>query len=46
MFGLGTLINAGAVILGGIVGILFKKGLPVRFREILLTANSLAVLFI
>ena len=46
MFGLGTLINTAAVILGGIVGIFFKKGLPVRFREILLTANSLAVLFI
>ncbi len=46
MIGTGTLINTGFVILGGIIGMLFKKGLPSRFRDILLTATGLAVVFI
>lgn len=46
MIGIGTLINTGAVIVGGLAGMIFKKGLPVRFREILLSAVGLAVLFI
>lgn len=28
MFGLGTMINTGAVILGGLIGITLKKGIP------------------
>jgi len=46
MIGLGTLINTLAVILGGVVGILFKKGIAGRFEKILMQANGLAVIFI
>lgn len=46
MIGLGTLINTFAVILGGVIGILFKKGIAGRFEKILMQANGLAVIFI
>lgn len=46
MIGIGTLINTAAVIAGGLIGMLFKKGLPNRFRDILLTATGLSVVFI
>lgn len=46
MIGLGTLINTLAVILGGVIGILFKKGIAGRFEKILMQANGLAVIFI
>lgn len=46
MVGLGTIVNVLAVIVGGLVGLLFKKGLKERFREILMEACGLAVIFI
>lgn len=46
MIGLGTIINTLAVILGGVIGILFKKGIAGRFEKILMQANGLAVIFI
>ncbi len=46
MIGLGTIINTLAVIAGGVVGILFKKGVVGRFQQILMQANGLAVIFI
>jgi len=46
MIGLGTMINTIAVVLGGVVGILFKKGITERFEKNLMQANGLAVIFI
>ena len=38
MPGLGTIVNTVAIIAGGLVGLLFKKGIPKRFQEIVFTA--------
>ncbi|HEX9061666.1 MAG TPA: DUF554 domain-containing protein [Clostridia bacterium] len=46
MIGLGTIVNAGAVIAGGLVGILAKKGLPERYKRIVMQAIGLSVLII
>ena len=46
MIGLGTIVNVLAIVLGGLVGLLFKKGLKERFREMLMEACGLAVIFI
>ena len=46
MIGTGTLVNAAAIAAGGAVGLLFKKGLPERFKSIIFTGSSTAVFFI
>ena len=46
MAGLGTLINALAIIAGGIIGLVFGKKIPERMQETLLKVNGTAVLFI
>jgi len=46
MAGLGTIINSGAVLLGGAVGLLFGNKMTKRFQDILMQANGLAVIFI
>ena len=46
MIGLGTIINTAAVITGGIAGVLFGKKIPERFRDILIKANGICVIFI
>lgn len=46
MKGLGTLINVIAIVLGSGIGLLFKKGINDRFRQILTQACGLAVIFI
>lgn len=46
MAGLGTLINALAIITGGIIGMVFGKKIPERMQETLLKVNGTAVLFI
>ena len=46
MIGLGTLINTGAIIAGGIIGMVFGKALPERFQKILISACGLATIFI
>lgn len=46
MIGLGTIINTAAVIAGGLIGILFGKKIPERFRDILIKANGICVIFI
>ncbi len=43
---MGTLINALAIIAGGICGILFGNRLSQRFRTTLMQANGVAVLFV
>lgn len=46
MIGLGTMINAGAIILAGILGMLFGKVLKKGMQKTLMTATGLCVLFI
>lgn len=43
---LGVLANSGAVILGTIIGLLIKKGLPERISQTFTTATALAVVYI
>lgn len=46
MFGLGTLINTAAVVVGGLLGLLLKNGIAKRFEAILMQALGLATIFI
>ena len=46
MFGLGTLINMGAIFLGGIIGRLMGKAIPKRFQDILYMVCGVSTLFI
>ena len=46
MFGLGTIINTAAVVVGGLLGIAVKKGIPQRCREILMQACGISTMFI
>lgn len=46
MIGLGTIINTAAVIAGGLIGMIFGKKIPERFRDILIKANGICVIFI
>ena len=46
MSGLGTIVNVLAIIVGGLLGLLFKGGLKERFRNILMQACGLSVIFI
>ena len=43
---LGTLVNAGAILLGGLLGLLLKKGLPERVTEAVMKGVALCVLYI
>ena len=44
--GLGTLINGLAVIAGGLLGLVFRRGLPQRFQDTLMQALGLSSIFI
>lgn len=46
MIGLGTIINAAAILLGGILGLLFGKLLKADMQKILVCACGLSVIFI
>ena len=46
MIGLGTIINSGGIILGGVMGLLFGRFLKERFQESLTVACGISVLFI
>ncbi|MCD8221196.1 MAG: DUF554 domain-containing protein [Clostridiales bacterium] len=46
MPGLGTIINVGAIIAGGLMGCLFGKRIEKRYQDILMTACGLASLFL
>lgn len=46
MIGLGTIVNVIAIVVGGLIGLVFKGGLKERFREVLTQACGLAVVFI
>lgn len=46
MHGLGTIVNTAAIILGGIIGMIFKKGLKDELQQMLMQVMGLAVIFI
>ena len=46
MFGLGTLINMAAILIGGILGRLFGKAIPKRIQDTLYLVCGIATLFI
>lgn len=46
MPGLGTLVNVLAIVLGGLIGVLFGKKIPKRFQDTIATGNAVAVIFI
>lgn len=46
MIGLGTIINTAAVVVGGLMGMLLKKGIADRFEKILMQALGLSTIFI
>lgn len=46
MFGLGTIINTVLVILGGLLGLLFKKGISNRYEKTLMAACGVSTIFI
>lgn len=43
---LGVLVNAGAVILGAVLGLLFRRGIPEKLTKAIMTAMGLCVLYI
>ena len=46
MIGLGTIINTAAVIVGGLLGLCFKKGLKKNLQDILMQACAISTIFI
>lgn len=46
MFGLGTIINTVAVVVGGLIGLLFKKGISERYEKTLMSACGVSTIFI
>lgn len=46
MIGLGTIINCAGIIVGGLAGLLFGKGLKPRYRDSLIFVMGLSTLFI
>jgi uncharacterized membrane protein YqgA involved in biofilm formation len=46
MFGLGTIVNIGAIIAGTLIGLALKGGLPMKIRETVMKALGLATVFI
>ena len=43
---LGTLVNAGAIVVGSFVGLLLKKGLPEKITDAIMKGVALCVLYI
>ena len=46
MAGLGTIINTGAIVIGGLLGILLKNIFSPRIQDVLIKSNGVCVLFI
>ena len=43
---IGTIVNAAAIVLGAMIGLLFKKGMPERVRNTIMQGIGLAILLI
>ena len=46
MIGLGNIVNGILIVAGSALGLLFKKGIPERFKKIIFTGSATAVFFI
>ncbi|NTV90428.1 MAG: DUF554 domain-containing protein, partial [Clostridiales bacterium] len=46
MIGLGTIVNTGVIIIGGLAGALVRKGIPQRYKETVVQAIGLSVMMI
>ncbi len=46
MTGLGTIVNCAAVVVGAVIGMVFKKALKERFCELIMQSMGLAVIFV
>ena len=46
MFGIGTLVNTGLVFLGGLIGLVLKKGISEKIQSTLMSACGIASAFI
>ena len=46
MRGLGTIINALAIVIGGVLGILFKRFLKERYQDTIIKATGLSLIHI
>ena len=46
MYGLGTIINTAAIVVGGLLGLLFGRFIPEKFRDTLTKACGVSVLVI
>lgn len=46
MIGLGTIINVGAIIVGGVCGLFFGKGVKVRYQDILMMSVGICVMML
>lgn len=46
MIGLGTIINVGAILFGGVTGLVMGRSVKVRYQDILMSAVGICVLFL
>lgn len=46
MSGLGTLVNSGAIVLGSLIGLLFKRGLPEKWEQTMMSSIALCIVII
>ena len=46
MSGLGTLVNSGAIVLGSLIGLLFKRGLPEKWQQTMMSSIALCIVII
>lgn len=46
MHGLGTIVNAAAIVAGSLIGMIFKSKISKRFQDIIMQVMGLAVMFI
>ena len=43
---LGTIVNALAIMLGSVIGLTLKRGMPTRFKEVIMQGIGLTVILI
>ena len=46
MIGLGTIINVGAIVAGGLIGLVFSRAISARYQETLMEAIGVCVIFV
>ena len=46
MIGLGTIINVGAILIGGLMGLFMGRGVKVRYQDILMTSVGICVMML